>query len=548
MQFTLDSGPSSSRRATRTPMYEKIVSKRLSSSVTSRLGVLERLPSLWRVHRRRNLLPDNYKHQNVPIDIQAERRLYDGHSNRRRSPTREQQFKDVHEDLEASCYDNPRCSSRWSASSMLTKSDMASIYESEDLLMEFDGQQGYSIMNRSRDRRVDPSRSSRSSHTSVLKTSISIDYKGNAKAWKSERDSTGEHDMTCQPEWEDALMLEPHVRHRAHSYRKSSVVQLEEKNDKSMLPKKIVVLKPSLGVSGSSTYRSNIGDAEEIFSRWKGSSYNLGFSNPVPSEARKIAREITRRMRGGCDANETMDAWFRGYAGDQNSYDAHGSDSDTESEMFKLSSRISSGYGNHQGIYPSSSSVDWSVNREAKKRLRERWRITQRYQELEIVSKGSTLGEMLAIRDGETRYTSCANRSLVRASNRLDINNGSGEFLKDKSRRTSSSRSRSLPPSAGGRVAKGKLCRKETFSSQDSKCRSQKPLHCHHLYTNEIDTTLCEADFEIRMEPNIKNSSQQNLTIQMAGKEDNIHDQKEFRLQVCVFTCPETNSFYYMLE
>lgn len=139
----------------------------------------------------------------------------------------------------------------------------------------------------------------------------------------------------------------------------------------------------------------------------KNSSKNMGISRPKSNEARDIAKEITRRMRDSFGPFDGRDAYFRGfgfkgYAGDESSCDVYESDSTGESDITTLSCRKSSGRGN---LKKSSSlgSSESSVGREAKKRLSERWKMTQYYQDIEMAGKSSTLGEMLSLPDGVSK-------------------------------------------------------------------------------------------------------------------------------------------------
>ncbi|KAI3473229.1 hypothetical protein Pfo_030521 [Paulownia fortunei] len=613
--FMLELGQSSLGVATGIPMKKllaeemskEVESKRRSPSVIARLMGLEGLPSPRHVHGQQKRFSDSYQQKNVSINIQPKSQQYDGRTNSRSSMD-QQEFKDVYEDLEASHVVNRRCSSRWSASSILTKPEMALIEQkfidakrlstdeklqgskelddtlemldsNKDLLLKFLWQPDSLFVKHLHDVQVDPG-SSLGSHIAVLKPSSTEKYECKAKAWRSERDTLSKHHVTSHLKRKDGLLLEPHNRHRAHISRNSSMIQVEE-NEEKILPTRIVVLKPNLGKmqnagkSSSSPDLSHgfqptvkkikeypsVGGAETVSRRRKDSSHNVGLSNPISKEAREIAREITMRMRDGCD--ETMDAkstGFRGYVGDESSYDANESDSESDSEVFKLSSRKSFD-DNNLCRYPSSRLGESSVNREAKKRLSERWKMTHKYQDLEMVSKGSTLGEMLALPDRETRPNHLnAKTSLGRASNRLGSNHGtaiwdgplgisSRDGWKDEISRNSS-RSRSLPPSAGGRgrshrrstyhdelaedknlmhsdavrcgrskLEKGNLSHKEDYSSKYSKSRGKKPHPCQHIFIDEIDSSS-EANFEIQMEANIKDLSEQQSIFQMAAKAD----------------------------
>ncbi|KAL0344568.1 UNVERIFIED_CONTAM: hypothetical protein Sradi_4288100 [Sesamum radiatum] len=659
--FTLELGQSSLGQASgksrakllADEIYKKVKSKRRSPSVFAKLFGLEGLPSLWHVHRQHKKLSDSYPQKNVSRFVQSNRQLNDGRPNRR-SLMERQELNEAHEDPEASHFVGRRCSSRWSASSMLTKSEMAliqkfidarrlSVDEStdeklwgskelddslDDIVMKFDQRPDTFSVNHLHDPQVNPIRSG-GSRIAAMKPSGSAKYEGNAKARTSKRDDAGKHNISSHPRREDDLLLEPGNRRRAHTSCQPSSIQLEDKNENNTLPRKIFVMRPNIGnmqnagESGPSadhshgyapSYRKpkeypSVGGVEKVSWRKKDSYYDMSFSRPVSREAKEIAREITRRMRGG---DETLDAKSY-YAGDDSLYDARESAFDSESKKFKLSSRNSFGDTNKCGTYQSSSSVGWSVNREAKKRLSERWRITQRYQDLEIVDDDSTLGEMLAIADGETRSKHLnAKTSHGRASARLGrINEGamwncppgisSRDGWKDEIHRTSS-RSRSVPPSLGRRSHRGdtydEILTQEkhvmhsdpidrhrskvaegyrSHKSQDPKSRSKKPLPFQHIYIQEMGSFL-EANFEMQMEANVKDLSEQHLTFQVATKGDSSrshvsaehesttlfskssllhpnqsstkenykaagHDQEISNLQVLIFTFLEQNYF-----
>lgn len=612
----LGMGQSTLGRATGVPMKKLLAEemskdvdyKRRSPSVIARLMGFEGLPSPRHVHRQQKKFPENYQQKNVSINDQRNSQLYDGRSNRRSSMD-QQEFKDVYEDLEASHVVNRRCSSRWSANSILTKPEMELIQQkfmdakrlstdeklqgskelddtlemldsNKDLLLKLFGQSDSFFRKHLHDLQVDPG-SSLGSHIAVLKPSNSEKFESKAKAWRSERGTSNRPHVTSHLKREDGLLLERHSRHRAYISRNSSKIQVEEATDEKILPTRIVVLKPNLGkmqntgTSFSSPDHSqghlpgfkkikeqpSVGRAETGSWRRKESSYNKGLSKGMSKEAREIAREITMRMRDGCD--ETIDAKsiaYRGYVGDESSYDANESDSDSEPEVQRLSFRRSFDDSNNCR-YLSSHFGESPVNMEAKKRLSERWKMTHKYQDLEMISRGSTLGEMLACPDKETRPDLLnAKMSPSRASKGLGSNNGtavldfptgisSRDGWKDEICRNSS-RSRSLPPPTGGRVrshrrspnhdnwdedknlmhsdsvhcgkkkvVKGNQSHRETYSAKDSKSRSKTVHPYQHIFANEIDSSS-EANFEIQMEPSTKNLSEQQSMFPMAEKAD----------------------------
>ncbi|XP_022872748.1 uncharacterized protein LOC111391729 isoform X2 [Olea europaea var. sylvestris] len=612
--FMLEVGQSSSRRATGTPikkllaeeMSKEIEVKRRSPSVIARLMGLDGLPSPRHVHIQQRSSSDIYEQKNVSICIQRNGQLLDGQSSRRTS-MEQQEFKDVYEDVEASHIASRRNSSRWSTNSKLTKSESALIQQKftnanqlsadEKLLGTKEYSNTLELVDSNKgsfqkylqhpdslsvkhihDLEIDPSSSLRG-HIEVLKPSNSAKYECNAKAWKSEREISCKHDMTSHQKREDGLLLHPHSRHRAHASCKSPQIQLDDMKGRNTLPTRIVVLKPNLGkiqsacasVSSpgySHNYPSNfrklteytsVGGAEILSRKRRGSSDDVGSLKPLSRDAREIAKEITRRMRDGCDGFiDPTSSGVRGYAGDESSYDAYESDSASESEVFKLSSRNSTRCNNRHK-YSHFGPIESSVNWEAKKRLSARWKTTHRCQDLEMAGNASTLGEMLAKPNRETgpKYL-YANVGLERTSGRNMSNNGAAiwdfplgisntDGWKDKRNRISS-RSRSLSPSfVSGKTLrrrmnsvtltedqylmhndtvscgrsesmKGNLSWKEDISSKDIKYRSEKPS-CHHKFTDEIDSST-ESNFEIQTEMNFEtNPSEQQSTSQITAKD-----------------------------
>ncbi|KAL6520998.1 hypothetical protein OROGR_017567 [Orobanche gracilis] len=571
--YMLELGQRFSRGATGIPMKKllaeeiskEIEPKRRSAGVIARLMGLEGLPSPGHVHRqqKRLLVPDSYQHKNASANIKSKSQQYD--LRRNRSPTDQPEFKDVYEDLEASHIVNRRCSSRWSASSILTKPELALIQHkfidairlsTDEKLQDWQPDSMFV-------KHVD-SGNTRGNHIAVLKPSNHEKYESKAEAWRSVRESLSKFHVTSNLKREDGLLLEPDNRHRAHIPHSSSRTRIE--------PTRIVVLKPNLGKmqntgSSSSIPSPNLsrgsqpsiknineypGVVEAKSWRRKDSFRDVGLSKPISKEAREIAREIAIRMRDGCD--ETMDArsvGHRGYIGDESSNDANGSDSDSESEVFRLSCRNSLDDNKNRKSY---------VNREARNRLSERWKMTHNYQDLEVVHNGSTLGEMLALPDRETSYY--AKTSLGKEGDyRLGGNNGtvirdcplgisSRDGWMDEVITRNSCRSKSLSPSSGGKgishrrstyldelaedknlmhgqavhcgrskPVKRTSSHKEDCSSTYSQSRGKKPQHCQEIFIEEIDSSW-EANFEIQMEANIKDLSERQSVFELSAKAD----------------------------
>ncbi|KAK4392215.1 hypothetical protein Sango_1999300 [Sesamum angolense] len=304
--FTLELGQSSLAQSTgksrakllADEIYKKVKSKRRSPSVFAKLFGLEGLPSLWYVQRQQKKLSDTYPQKNVSTFVQPNRQLHDGRSNRRSSMER-RELNETHEDPEASHFVGRRCSSRWSASSMLNKSEMALIQkfidarrlsvdestdeklwdskevdDSLDIVMKFDQRPDTFSVNHLHDPQVNPI-SSVGSHVAALKPSGSAKYEGNVKARTSREmlQNAGESGSSAD-----------HSHGYARSYRK---------------PKEY----PS------------VGGVEKVSWRKKDSYYDMAFSRPVSREAKEIAREITRRMRGGDETLDAKSSGFRRYAG-----------------------------------------------------------------------------------------------------------------------------------------------------------------------------------------------------------------------------------------
>ncbi|CAA0830490.1 Unknown protein [Striga hermonthica] len=501
--FMLELGQSSWRGPTGTPMKKllaeemsrEVEPRRRPPSVVARLMGLDGLPSPRHIHGQQKRLLEAY---------QAKSRIlhYDAQTNR--SPRDPPEFKDVYEDLEAAS--RRRCSSRWSASSILTKPELALIRQKLRVSDEMDH-----ILKQH-------------SHHDSPKNRIAV-----LKPYKSKGKHARHSPINLRRE--DGLLLERH-RHPTHISHSPSRAQSEKGDEEKDLPTRIVVLKPNLGkVQKLSSLPLDLVNRSQ---RRKDSSSGVGPSRPVSKEAREIAREITMQMRDRYD--ETNDwIWGRGYAGDESSYEANESDSESESEGFRFSRGKSYGY-------PSFAQVESSVNREAQKRLSERWKMTHSYRDMEVVNiKGSTLGEMLALPDREAKH------SRINAKTTPSGISSRDGWTDEITRNTC--RSKSLPPGGGGRrsrkmssyreslagekvvmrcetvncgkseVVKRNVRNKEDYLSRYSKSRGKKPHPCQDMFIGEIDTST-EANIEIQMEANIKDISEQQIAFEMSAKAD----------------------------
>lgn len=566
--------------------------KRRSLSGIARLIRGDGLPSMWNAHKQKKRLLDRYRLNKTSTNIDRNRQVYDGQPDMI-SP-KKQESEDSYDDLEASSFVNGRFSSRWSASSMLSKYEMALIQQNLDSkrftydetvnekLRDSEKVDGTIDMLGSRDlmshfgRRKNPagtgssvydkrgsSSSSLGSPTAFLNPPSSAKY-NNAKSRRSDKDIDkdliGKHNIAYHPNSNDGLLLDPHHRLRARIAHKLSDIQLEEKSKRKTPPTPILVLTPNFGDkqndhsasiynsqgylpnSATMTVNPSVGSAKELSWRKTKSYYDAEFLEP--EEARKLAQKITRRVRDACDESEVaLHSGLGGCAVDESIYGAKKSDLDSDFQINKRLSKGSCVDDNKRGSHPSSR----SVNEEAKKRLVERWKITNRYRDLEIVGEISTLGEMLSKPHEEKRSKQTGHVHIDRSSTRVGSDNGCSTIIRggSKNRTERTSRSRSLPPIGGeirgrgtchdmlanekhlfhnepishGNVTKQYPSHKDHFSSQGSMFRGKKPLPCSQFFTEEMESSL-EARFEIQMEANVKELPYQQLMFQMGEKDD----------------------------
>ncbi|CAK9141987.1 unnamed protein product [Ilex paraguariensis] len=584
---------SSSRRVIGTPMKKLLAeemsketeARRRSPSLIARLMGLDGLPSPQPVHRQQKKLLGSYQERTGSVGLQRNGQLYESRSNRK-SSMEQQQFKDVYVDLEASHMVNRSNSSKWNVDSNFTKSEVAFMQQkcmvakhisydeklqgskefhdtldmlnsSKDLLPRFLQQPDYLFVKHLRDVQSDPS-SSVCEHIAVLKPSNAAKYEGNAKGWKSERETCCKHDI--RPHWirEDGLLMDTYKSHGAQNSVRSLKVQLEGKGDTGVLPTRIVVLKPNLvkasnGIKSISSPKfsnaylsdcrkhaeySSIGIGKAASPKIKDLSNDVAFSRPKSREARELAREITRQMKESFGSEST-------------NFSYSGCESASESEVIVLTSRNSVDW-NHLHKRSSSGSSESSVSSEAKKRLSERWNLTHRYQDVGVVGRGSTLGEMLALPDKGMRPENLdAIMVLDGASDRFtSSNSGAGcddpvgissrDGWKDGCIRNLS-RSRSLPPlpfdsgihrtsarceafvddryqkaqkalnRSRSKAVRGNLSQKEDASSKNSRPIRRKSHSSRHKYTDSAESFSAAhfSQFQVEMKFEKQDPSEQ---------------------------------------
>ncbi|XP_057971892.1 uncharacterized protein LOC131160329 [Malania oleifera] len=443
--LNFEMGHSKTDRLTGTPMKKLLAeemlketeSKRRPPSIIARLMGLDGLPPQQATQKQHKRFPEKFQQRTASTGSQRNCVSYDG-SHQRKSSKEQQEFKDVFEVVETPRADSSsvllhetessKCAEakmefirqkfmdakRFSTDEKLQDSeefyDALKVLESnKDLLLKFLQEPDSLFTKHLHDMKGSPPQS-HCNHLPVIRSANARKFEKNLKGSKSVRETSCKSDTSSPQRYHDVRSLK---------FRD----QIGGKDKIDVQPTKIVVLKPNVGKTQDagkfvssphssqaslSDYRNHVefpiirhGEAEspgreKLCSDMAPSRYKCG-------ESREIAREIARRMRNGFNSGSInlSPSYIRGYAGDESSCSMSESDSANESEVATFTPRSSFDCNNFYLPSPSYS-IESSVNREAKKRLSERWKITQRFQEGRVASSGSTLGEMLAIPDRET--------------------------------------------------------------------------------------------------------------------------------------------------
>uniref|UniRef100_A0A2N9H8X1 DUF4378 domain-containing protein n=1 Tax=Fagus sylvatica TaxID=28930 RepID=A0A2N9H8X1_FAGSY len=425
-------------------MSRETESKRRSPSVIAKLMGLDGLPPQQPAHKQQKMSSESSVKRATSVEKAPKSgTFYDRRSSRRNSKE-QQEFKDVFEVLETSKLESSSCLSQGMTNTKLTDAEMAFIQQkfmdakrlstdqklqdskefhdalevldsNKDLLVKFLQQPDSLFTKHLHDLHGAPPQT-HCGRIAAMKLSDAQHYES-SELGKSERRTPWKNYSRSQKHC-DGQFSHSDSRNAACNSLNSSKNRFEGKDELATLPTRIVVLKPNLGKaqngtkSASSPCSSNaflpdcrahvefpsIKNREGDSFGTKNFSDNVGLSRHNSRESREIAREITRQMRTSfCSGSMNLSsAGLRGYAGDESSCDMSGN----ESEANTVASRSSFDLNNR--YKPSSSrSTESSVSREAKKRLSERWKMTHKSQELVVLSRGSTLAEMLAIPDKE---------------------------------------------------------------------------------------------------------------------------------------------------
>ncbi|XP_043720420.1 uncharacterized protein LOC122667976 [Telopea speciosissima] len=438
---------SSSKQACGTPMKKLLAeelskdmeSKRRPPSVIARLMGLDALPSQQPVHEQPKVFSKNYLQKTASIAFQEKKPSHEARFSRKKHVKEAQEFKDVFEVRETSKGEKQSKPSiqkgignskpsdskmafirqkfmdakRLSTDEKLQQSkefhDALDVLDSnKDLLLKFLQEPDSLFSKHLRDLHGAPP-THQFGHITVLKSSNASMHEHPDICWKAGRKTDQGETINLMPK----DFGHGHGRDGAYNSSKNMKSRFEEKDEDCVLPTRIVVLKPNPGkahiTSRSASPSSSVGFhsenhqlSAEVWDR-KSSSNNVRHRS---KSSREIAKEITRQMRQGVSNSSirASSSRLRGYAGDESSCSMSEVDSANESEAVPPTSRDILEWKNRYS--PSSScSTESSVSKEAKKRLSERWKRTRRYQEVGLVGKGSTLGEMLAMPDKETQPT-----------------------------------------------------------------------------------------------------------------------------------------------
>ncbi|KAK7393627.1 hypothetical protein VNO78_22185 [Psophocarpus tetragonolobus] len=414
-------------------MSPKTESKRRSPGVIARLMGLDGLPSQQPANKQHKGLSERHQQKTAKLDKTRGKGVpYDGRSSRKNSKD-QQEFKDVFEVSEITKVESSRYPSQGCADLMSTDAEMSFIEQKfidakrlathQDLQSSKDFRDTLEVLDSNKDlllkyfKRPD---SLYKKHLNDLQAAPAQSHYGHVEAMDSEKNK---HDFSWRSVREKTKLNynrshDKHYggypchfdkRHVMHSSPKSSKLQLKGRHEQGAVATNIVLLKPNIGklqngtrivsspcsshnfLSGreSDTEPCQVTNLPESARSWRQDSF----------ESREIAKEITRQMKislnNGCMMLST--SRIRGYAGDDSSCSVSGNESPEESKETTVTLGNSSDLNNRSRR--SSRSSESSVCREAKKRLSERWKMTHKSQEVQGISRSSTLAEMLAIPD-----------------------------------------------------------------------------------------------------------------------------------------------------
>ncbi|XP_010529869.1 PREDICTED: uncharacterized protein LOC104806591 [Tarenaya hassleriana] len=431
-------------------MSKQNESKRKSPSIIARLMGLDGLPSQSSSHKQRKPM-ENQQCRTRASEKDLGGSAYNGDRSFRKGSKEEGEFKDVFEVLDSKKVESGRNLYQGRSNSSLTEAEMVFIRQkfmeakrlstdeklrhskefndaiealdsNKDLLLKF-LQHPDSLFTRHLHDLQSITHKPLSSQVPSLKSTNGPNTVDRIKTQKADRELL----------WKSHRVRDgggggspSHSRGR-HASCDNNAFDLpqEELEERSMLqPTKIVVLKPNFGkMRNADRSLSSPSSSDEFFradrrlpctsnrdsEMWgRHKAYeDVSLSRHMTRETREMGKTVIRQVKTICASSGSVNSEtsrLRGYAGDESS---SGSDSASESELVPVAVRTRTTFNrrNHQRSLPSRSNES-SVNREAKKRLSERWKLAHKSEQEREICRSSTLAEMLAISDREARPAS----------------------------------------------------------------------------------------------------------------------------------------------
>ncbi|XP_050212634.1 uncharacterized protein LOC126664328 [Mercurialis annua] len=423
-------GRRSSKQATGTPIKKLLAEemsrdaefKKKSPGVIARLMGFDGLPPHQLSHKQPKSSSHNYVQRAAISEKSQKSSTSCSRRSSRKSSKEEQEFKDVFEVLDTGKMEMNSSSRRVTGSRIHSEAEMAfvkkkfldvgrlstegSFHDSRefhvavddlesnnDLLLKYLEQPNSLFTKHLHDLRATPT-SPHCGRVSVMKSSREPEREGNGLGYNRDTETAWKN---FRKNHSDPLG-QPYCKYAVEDQLKS------QKNESSVTPTRIVVLKPNFGKSqnASAELSSINGEAKTCGNdRFQNDALLPRYKS---RESREIAKEITRQMRSSLEDGSLKfsTSGFRGYAGDESSSNRSDNESANELDVPAAISRNASGRINRYRPSPSRS-AESSVSREARKRLSERWKITHRSFDMGVGRNSSTLGEMLATPDIEGR-------------------------------------------------------------------------------------------------------------------------------------------------
>ncbi|XP_004494988.1 uncharacterized protein [Cicer arietinum] len=448
--FSFKFGWKSSKQSVGTPIKKLLAeemsptaeSKRRSPGVIARLMGLDGLPSQQ---------PTNKQHKDPQKAMLSEKTRSRGMANdgrsSRRSSRDQQEFKDVFEVSEIPKAESGRYSS---ADLKVNEAEMSFIEQKfmdakrlatyQDFQSSKDFHDTLEVLDSNKDlllkyfKRPD---SLFKKHLNDLQATPLQSHSGHIEPTNIEN---FEHDFTWRSDRETAQLNYKrfHQKHPnghpcqfdkrrvMHNSPRSSKHHFKGSHEQGAVATKIVVLKPNMGKLQTGTriesspcsphnFLSEHGSHAE-FSDVRFRDTELYKKINLPDSARsfrhnslesmEIAKEVTRQMRNSLNNGCTMSSSsrFKGYSRNDSSSSVSGNESPEESE--EITATLGDPFDLNKRNRRSPRSSGSSVSKEAKKRLSERWKMTHKSQEVQVVSRSSTLADMLAFPGKRMKGTS----------------------------------------------------------------------------------------------------------------------------------------------